>query len=115
MWEHERGRKWPREASEIHHCSSTWTLIEPSRTADAAATAGLTIVPYAMNESLRGKQIILAGGSGGIGAACVELLAQEGASLVVSYRQNAARAERFREMATLVQADLLAGADRRKL
>ena len=68
-----------------------------------------------MKESLRGKQIILAGGSGGIGAACVELLAQEDASLVVSYRQNAARAERFREMATLVQADLVAGADRSKL
>ena len=45
-----------------------------------------------MPETLRGKQIVLAGGSGGLGSATAELLAGEGAELIVSYRANAARA-----------------------
>ncbi|MEX2264810.1 MAG: SDR family oxidoreductase [Bryobacteraceae bacterium] len=68
-----------------------------------------------MPETLRGKQIVLAGGSGGIGSATVELLAAEGARLVVSYRANAERAARFERLATVVQADLTRGEDRRRL
>lgn len=68
-----------------------------------------------MAESLRGKQVILAGGSGGLGAASVRLLAQEGAELVVAYRSNAERARRFADLATLVQADITRAADRSRL
>lgn len=68
-----------------------------------------------MPESLRGMEVLLAGGSGGLGSATAELLASEGASLVISYRSNAARAGRFAEIATLVQADLTVAKDRRDL
>jgi NAD(P)-dependent dehydrogenase (short-subunit alcohol dehydrogenase family) len=43
--------------------------------------------------SLRQKTVVVAGGSGGVGAATVALLAAEGASLVVGYRAHRARAE----------------------
>jgi NAD(P)-dependent dehydrogenase (short-subunit alcohol dehydrogenase family) len=43
--------------------------------------------------TLAGKTIIVAGGSGGLGAATVALLAQEGAHLVVGYRANRERAQ----------------------
>lgn len=65
--------------------------------------------------SLQGRQIVLAGGSGGLGSAAAELLAQEGARLVVSYRANRERAERLRAIATLVQADLTVASDRERL
>jgi 3-oxoacyl-[acyl-carrier protein] reductase len=64
-------------------------------------------------ETLRGKTIVLAGGSGGLGAATAELLAAEGARLVVSYRANRERAEPL--SATLVQADLTVAGDRKRL
>jgi 3-oxoacyl-[acyl-carrier protein] reductase len=66
-------------------------------------------------EKLRGKEIILAGGSGGIGAAVVELLANEGAQLVVGYRANRERAGRWSEKARILQADLTVDADRKRL
>ena len=43
--------------------------------------------------SLRQRTVVVAGGSGGLGAATVALLAAEGANLVVGYRANRARAE----------------------
>src|SRR5579863_3990541 len=43
--------------------------------------------------SLRQRTVVVAGGSGGLGAATVALLAAEGADLVVGYRANRARAE----------------------
>src|SRR5690348_4692068 len=64
---------------------------------------------------LHGKQIVLAGGAGGIGAAVVSLLAAEGARLVVSYRTNRDRARKFENSAVLVQADLTSADDRRML
>jgi NAD(P)-dependent dehydrogenase (short-subunit alcohol dehydrogenase family) len=64
-------------------------------------------------DTLRGREIVLAGGSGGLGSAVCELLAAEGARLVVSYRANRERAERLG--AQIVQADLSIGADRRRL
>jgi NAD(P)-dependent dehydrogenase (short-subunit alcohol dehydrogenase family) len=48
---------------------------------------------YFPEKTLAGKTIIVAGGSGGLGAATVALLAREGAHLVVGYRSNRERAE----------------------
>ncbi len=58
---------------------------------------------------------MLAGGSGGLGSAVCELLSAEGARLVVSYRANRERAERLRDRAQIIQADLAIEADRRRL
>jgi NAD(P)-dependent dehydrogenase (short-subunit alcohol dehydrogenase family) len=66
-------------------------------------------------EGLRGREIVLAGGSGGLGSECAELLAAEGARLVVSYRSGAARAAGLAAIATLVQCDLTNAADRIRL
>jgi 3-oxoacyl-[acyl-carrier protein] reductase len=43
--------------------------------------------------TLRGRTVVVAGGTGGLGAATAVLLAQEGARLVVGYRANRERAE----------------------
>lgn len=67
-----------------------------------------------MPAPLSGRQIILAGGSGGLGRATAELLAREDAELVVSFRENAARAEKL-AFARLVQADLACAEDRAAL
>jgi NAD(P)-dependent dehydrogenase (short-subunit alcohol dehydrogenase family) len=64
--------------------------------------------------TLRGKTIVVAGGSGGLGAATVALLAAEGAHLIVGYRAYRARAEalrqaidqQFHSTITLVEGDL---------
>ena len=68
-----------------------------------------------MPDTLCGRQIVLAGGAGGLGSAACELLAAEGAQLVVSYRANRDRAERLQNRAQIVQADLAAAADRNRL
>ena len=68
-----------------------------------------------MPETLRGLEIVLAGGSGGLGSAAAELLAAEGARLVISYRRNAERAGRWRDRALIVQADVASADDRRRL
>jgi NAD(P)-dependent dehydrogenase (short-subunit alcohol dehydrogenase family) len=47
-------------------------------------------------KTLRGKTIIVAGGTGGLGSALVALLASEGARLIVGYRWNRERAEAVR-------------------
>jgi NAD(P)-dependent dehydrogenase (short-subunit alcohol dehydrogenase family) len=59
--------------------------------------------------------VILAGGAGGLGSALTAWLIDEGARVVVSYRQNRERAEQWSEWAVAVQADLVAEADRTKL
>lgn len=64
---------------------------------------------------LRDRQIVLAGGSGGIGSAASELLASEGARLVISYVKNAARANAWIDRATVVQADITHSDDRARL
>lgn len=68
-----------------------------------------------MPETLAGARIIIAGGSGGLGSAAAELLAAEGARLVVSYRVNHERAARMASFAEIVQADLAAAEDRNRL
>src|SRR3984957_5714633 len=65
-------------------------------------------------QAFRDKTIVVAGGSGGLGAAAVALLAAEGARLIVGYRANRARAEalrlaieqQFRSPIALVEGDL---------
>ena len=64
---------------------------------------------------LNGLEIVLAGGAGGLGSAAAELLAADGAKLVVSYRSNVQRARKLQQQATLVQADLLNPEDRKRL
>jgi NAD(P)-dependent dehydrogenase (short-subunit alcohol dehydrogenase family) len=66
-------------------------------------------------EPIRGKEVLLAGGSGGLGSAVVELLTAEGARLVVSNHSNRARAERLGGSAQIVPADLTLDVDRHRL
>ena len=68
-----------------------------------------------MPETLRGREIVLAGGSGGLGSAAAELLAAEGARLVIGYHANSERAQSWTGVATLVLADLTRATDRRRL
>jgi 3-oxoacyl-[acyl-carrier protein] reductase len=73
--------------------------------------------------TLAGRALIVAGGTGGLGAATVALLAQEGAELIVGYRSNRTRAEalekavyeQFRRKLILVEGDLLTPEVRRNL
>ena len=68
-----------------------------------------------MASTLRDREIVLAGGSGGLGSATAELLAAEGARVVVGYRANRERAQRLSSIAAIVQADLSQPADRARL
>jgi 3-oxoacyl-[acyl-carrier protein] reductase len=62
------------------------------------------------------RDIILAGGSGGLGSASARLLSTyEDLRLTVSYKQNRERAEQLGGFAQLIQADLSSADDRRKL
>ncbi len=65
---------------------------------DEARAASYRHFQYDFAErSFSGRVIILAGGSGGLGAATTVLLAREGAKLVVGFRSNRKRAESLRE------------------
>lgn len=68
-----------------------------------------------MAEPIRGKEVLLAGGSGGLGSAVVELLTAEGARLIVSYHSNRDRAEQWGGSAQIVPADLTLDVDRHRL
>lgn len=65
--------------------------------------------------SLQSKEIVVAGGAGGIGSAVTSLLIAEGARVVVSYRTNRERAERWEGAASIVQADLISSSHRSRL
>jgi 3-oxoacyl-[acyl-carrier protein] reductase len=58
-----------------------------------------------METGLRGKRVLVTGGSGGVGAACVRLFAAEGAEVVVHFHRGRERAEAAGG-AAVVQADL---------
>ncbi|HUS06211.1 MAG TPA: SDR family oxidoreductase [Bryobacteraceae bacterium] len=66
-----------------------------------------------MTDALRGREIVLAGGSGGLGAASAKLLAAEGAAVIIGYRSNAARAQALPGAA--IQADITQQQDRSRL
>jgi NAD(P)-dependent dehydrogenase (short-subunit alcohol dehydrogenase family) len=65
-----------------------------------------------MAETLQGREIVLAGGTGGLGSCAAELLAAEGARLVLTYHHNAKRAARWRDRAQVIAADLGSAQDR---
>ena len=65
-----------------------------------------------MPSGIAGREILVAGGAGGLGSATAELLASEGARLVVSYLSNADRAAKLAPIADLVQCDITLAADR---
>jgi NAD(P)-dependent dehydrogenase (short-subunit alcohol dehydrogenase family) len=55
------------------------------------------VFTYNFNEAgLAGRTLLLAGGSGGLGAATAALLARDGASLVIGYHRDRERAEALR-------------------
>src|SRR5258705_8020861 len=61
---------------------------------DEAIAARYRAFQYSFAERpLAGRVVIIAGGTGGLGAATTILLAREGAKLVVGFRSNRARAE----------------------
>ena len=68
-----------------------------------------------LSNSLRGRCLILAGGTGGLGSALAEALIAEGAHLVLSYYTHAERADQWKSSAAVLQADLALAADRRRL
>jgi 3-oxoacyl-[acyl-carrier protein] reductase len=63
-----------------------------------------------METGLNGARVLVTGGSGGIGAACVRLFAAEGARVVVHYHRGRERAESAGG-ATVAAADLTNEAD----
>jgi NAD(P)-dependent dehydrogenase (short-subunit alcohol dehydrogenase family) len=64
---------------------------------------------------LKGREVVLAGGSGGIGAAVTAALLDEGARVILSFRANRDRASRWQDAAMVVQADLASASDRARL
>ncbi len=65
--------------------------------------------------SIRQREIIVAGGSGGIGAEVTRTLAGDGAKLTITYRSNVERARELNSIARVEQADLTIAADRQRL
>jgi 3-oxoacyl-[acyl-carrier protein] reductase len=66
-------------------------------------------------DSLRGKEIILAGGTGGLGSVVAALLVEEGARLTLSFLRHEERARQWEGRATLIQGDLASSSDRVRL
>lgn len=71
--------------------------------------------PVARPSAIRDLSILLAGGSGGLGAAAAEYLIKDGARLHVSYSCQRDRAYALEPIATLHQADLVKPEDRERL
>jgi len=68
-----------------------------------------------VSDALRGREVVLVGGSGGIGAAVAEVLLADGARLVITYRTDLERAARWQGAATVIQADLTSERDRSRV
>ncbi len=68
-----------------------------------------------MSESLKGREIVLAGGAGGLGSAVAGLLIAEGARVALGFRGNRERAARWDHAALLVEADIADPAGRARL
>jgi 3-oxoacyl-[acyl-carrier protein] reductase len=68
-----------------------------------------------LTDSLQGREVVLAGGTGGLGAAMAGQLVQEGARVILSYLKNRERAEIAIGAAAVVQVDLASASDRARL
>jgi len=68
-----------------------------------------------LSSPLQGRELVLAGGTGGLGSATAALLLEEGARLILSYRANRERAQRWQDAATIIQANLASSPDRMRL
>lgn len=68
-----------------------------------------------MSNSLRGLEIVLAGGTGGLGSETARMLVRDGARITASYKSNRTRAEELGEGVTVMQADLSKAEDRSRL
>jgi NAD(P)-dependent dehydrogenase (short-subunit alcohol dehydrogenase family) len=66
-------------------------------------------------DPLEGRELVLVGGSGGLGAASTELLAATGARLTIAYRSRQDRARPFERFGQITQADITKAGDRRSL
>lgn len=65
--------------------------------------------------NLKGREILLVGGSGGLGGTTARWLAAEGAELTITYKENEERARMYSRIGNVVQADLRVGEDRERL
>jgi NAD(P)-dependent dehydrogenase (short-subunit alcohol dehydrogenase family) len=90
---------------------------------DDARADGYSEFRFEFSENrLAGKAVIVAGGTGGLGAATAALLAREGAHLIVGYRKDRERAAKFSDALAkqydanviLVEGDITAAEVRRK-
>ena len=70
---------------------------------------------WRVTEPLTGRQIVLAGGSGGLGSETARWLAAERVELIIGYQSNAGAAQAAAPSAKLVQGDLTIAADRARL
>ena len=68
-----------------------------------------------MDSTLRDREIIVAGGTGGLGSAATRLLAQEGAHVIAGFARNRERAMSLSDICTPVQADITAPGERARL
>jgi NAD(P)-dependent dehydrogenase (short-subunit alcohol dehydrogenase family) len=66
-------------------------------------------------ESLKGREVVLAGGAGGLGSAVASRLVAEGARVILSFHRNRERASFWQDRAVVIQADLTAAEDRARL
>jgi NAD(P)-dependent dehydrogenase (short-subunit alcohol dehydrogenase family) len=66
-------------------------------------------------DSLEGRELVLVGGTGGLGSASTPLLAQTGARLTIAYRSRQDRAHAFEKFGRIIQADITRAAERRSL
>ena len=66
-------------------------------------------------ELLQGREIVLAGGTGGLGTALAERLLDEDARVVLSYLSNRERAEKWERSTVVIQANLAVSQDRARL
>ncbi len=68
-----------------------------------------------MSNSLRGLEIVLAGGTGGLGSETARMLVRDGARITASYKSNRTRAEELGKGEAVMQADLSNAEDRSRL
>lgn len=95
----------------------------PSEYLDPDLQGRLRRHQYELEDSLEGRRILVAGGTGGLGAAIAAKLLTEGAELVLSYRRDTGRAEtvqaalqdRYAGDVELAQADITTDEGRRDL